>query len=121
MQSDTIVALAAAILAAGAFIVAFFQVILEYMSSSTSRNICSSSAIGCSEKRTKYGWSFTSWKLKVYYPLLKMEVNPLLLKFMKAELDNIEFDDNMENISKRHGWAFRPISSNERVGRSAIA
>lgn len=121
MGSDTVVALAAVILAAGAFIVAFLQVILEYMSSSASRNICSSGAIGSSARGTRYGWSLGSWKLKVYYPILKMDVRSLLAEFMRADRNSIVHDRNIRRIAEKRDCTWRSIQSKEKIKRSDLA
>ncbi|KAF2679815.1 hypothetical protein K458DRAFT_263315, partial [Lentithecium fluviatile CBS 122367] len=113
--------LVAAILAAAAFIVAFLQTLLEYMGSSASRNICSSSAIGYAARQVKWGWSLGSWKLKVYYPLLDMSQRTLMLNFISAELNGISMDDKMDSIRKAHDWAWRPIESTEAITANTIA
>jgi hypothetical protein len=121
MKTDGLIALVAVILAAGAFIVAFLQVLLEYMSSSASRDLCSFSAIGPTSNQKKYGWNFSAWKLRVYYPLIKMDCNTLLQEFVKSGTKNIEVNETVKSIQRNHNWVWRVINSDEIVHRNDIA
>jgi hypothetical protein len=67
------IALAAAILAAAAFFVSILQAILQYTSSSYSRHKCTTAAIGASAREVRFTWSFSSWRLKVFYPVLNFD------------------------------------------------
>ncbi|KAF2396080.1 hypothetical protein EJ06DRAFT_242395 [Trichodelitschia bisporula] len=120
-DSNTVTAFAAVLLAAAAFIVAFLQVILEYMSSSTTRNLCSPQAIGVSAHQTKYSWNFGSWKLRVFYPLIKMDTGTLLLLFMSSEQRSISRVPELRRIAKAHDWRWRAIESSESIDRNTIA
>lgn len=54
---EYLVALAAAVLGGGAFIVAILQALLQYLNSNNSRWKCTKSAIGYANKHVKTRWS----------------------------------------------------------------
>lgn len=121
MEIELFLSLIAVILAALAFIVAFLQVILEYTTSSPWRNMCSQGAIGPSAKERKLGWAFRRWKLKVYYPLLSLKFEDLLLRFLVSDVGTIEKSPVLRNICDRRGWGWRPVRSSEKITWRTVA
>jgi len=121
MEIEFLMGLVAVILAALAFIVAFLQVVLEYTTSSPWRNMCSQAAIGPSAKQRKLGWTFRRWKLKVYYPLLRLQFDDLLQAFLRSDLETIEKDMALREIAHRHDWGWRPIKSSEKITWGVVA
>jgi len=71
-------AIAAFVISIVAFVIAWFQGVLEYLSSSSSRHKCNRAAIGNSESMVKWGWNFRWWHLRVSYPILNLRAEPLL-------------------------------------------
>src|ERR1700743_1980701 len=84
-QTANRIATAASILAAAAFIVALAQAILEYASSSTSRIKCTKAAIGITSENKTFGWSFSGWKLKVYFPEIDFSQKKVLEVMVDSE------------------------------------
>ncbi|PVI02126.1 hypothetical protein DM02DRAFT_670801 [Periconia macrospinosa] len=66
--------LAAVLLAGSAFVIAFLQAILQYVSASEERIKCNFSAIDISEKHKRWSFSFLHWKTKFYYPELNLSL-----------------------------------------------
>jgi len=122
-SSANTISLAAAILAAGAFIIAFAQALLQYFSSSESRNKCTFSAIDVSSKQVKFGWSWKFWKLRVYYPVLDFDFQSILLLQLEASLKNaIDSPKSpLEKIRKKHGWHWRSVMEKDEISRRTIA
>ncbi|KAH0556283.1 hypothetical protein GP486_005792 [Trichoglossum hirsutum] len=107
-------ALAAAILAAGAFVVAFMQALLEYISSNSAMRKCSPCAIGYSSYLVKRRWNFRFWKLRVYYPLLALEKMNILNVLFIQSLQSIELDDGISEIAALNSqWAWRNINEDD--------
>ncbi|KAF3902213.1 hypothetical protein ABW21_db0208625 [Orbilia brochopaga] len=76
-SSDALVALAALVFAGVAFLIAFLQVLLQYLTSSQ-RDKCLSGAIGVWSRLVKTGWDFSRWRIRVQYPQLKFNPEKLL-------------------------------------------
>ncbi|KAK6537330.1 hypothetical protein TWF694_011520 [Orbilia ellipsospora] len=74
---DSTLALAALIFAAIAFVAAFLQALLQYLTSSQ-RDKCLSGAIGGWSAYTKTRWDITRWRIKVQYPRLKLDPDTLI-------------------------------------------
>jgi len=121
MEIELLLGLVAVILAALAFIVAFLQVILEYTTSSPWRNMCSQSAIGPSAKQRKLGWTFRRWKLKVYYPLLRLEFDDLLWHFLRSDVRTIRKSPAMRDVADRRDWKWRDVRSSEKITWRTLA
>ncbi|KAI9773499.1 MAG: hypothetical protein M1839_002081 [Geoglossum umbratile] len=100
-------AMAAAVLAASAFVVAFSQAFLEHINSNSAMRKCTPCAIGYSSRLVKRGWDFHFWKLRAYYPLLNLERGRILNLLFIQSLTSIEVDDDVgkiEELNKRWGW-----------------
>lgn len=121
MDIEFLMGLLAVILSALAFLVAFLQVVLEYTTSSPWRNMCSQAAIGPSAKQRKLGFTFRRWKVKVYYPLLRLDFRDLKQAFLLTDAAYIGKHHPFRAISRRHAWSWRPIQSNEKITWRAIA
>jgi hypothetical protein len=119
---DYPVALAALVLAAGAFVVALAQALMQYFSSSEARGKCTYEAIGMSAKSTKMGWNWTFWKLRVYYPVLNISFTTV----MRAAVEQADYhiDASSSPISKlahlkeedrkgRRQWGFTVLEETE--------
>lgn len=85
--------LAAAILAAGAFITSFLQFVLEYISSSESRSKCNRAAINFAAQDVSHKWSFSSWKMKLYYPELDMSCFRILQALQEGFEHGIDYSE----------------------------
>jgi hypothetical protein len=99
------ISLAAAVLAAGAFVIAFAQAFMEYLGSSASRGKCTYEAIGMSAKSTSWGWNWRFWKLRVYYPILDISYE----KVRDAATDQCKLRDdsplaNLSDNNESWGW-----------------
>ncbi|KAL2264055.1 hypothetical protein VTK26DRAFT_2841 [Humicola hyalothermophila] len=109
------VTLAALILAAGAFVVALAQALMQYFSSSEARGKCTFEAIDISSKSTKLGWNWTFWKLRVYYPVLNISFSTV----MRAAAEQRHIDAPKSPITrfrKAHGrdnWGFTVLDERE--------
>ena len=123
--ADTL-AIAAVVLAAGAFAVAFLQAILQYASSSQSRNKVSPAAIDVSSRHVKTGWSWRYWRLRVYYPLLYFSYQEILNLSVAASDTSIDGRDSLikgfqrANKDARH-WAWRTVRRTDKVTWRNIA
>lgn len=116
---DYPVALAALVLAAGAFVVALAQALMQYFSSSEARGKCTYEAIDMSAKSTKMGWNWTFWKLRVYYPVLNISFTTV----MRAAVEQADYhiDASSSPINKlasfkegdRKGWGFTVLEETE--------
>lgn len=112
------VAIAAAVLGAGAFVIVSLQATLEYLSSGP-RHKCTATAIGYTSKQVKIRWSWTNWRLKVKYPLLNLDWVAIL---QLAQDDDINNDENMDSIRKAHqGWFWRPLEIDDKIGQANIS
>ncbi|KAK6526021.1 hypothetical protein TWF281_011062 [Arthrobotrys megalospora] len=76
-STETTVALVALVFAIIAFIAAFFQALLQYLTSSQ-RDKCLSGAIGGWSKYTKTLWDLSRWRIRVLYPRLTLEWSRIL-------------------------------------------
>lgn len=85
-NNQDIVALAALVLAAGAFIIAFLQFLIEYVTSSSVREKCSRGAIGGWQIYTNTTWDIWNWRLHVVYPQVDLQCSSLLKERMNAAL-----------------------------------
>lgn len=85
--------LAAAILAAGAFVTSFLQFVLEYISSSDSRSKCNRAAINFAAEDVSHKWSFKSWKMKLYYPELDMSCFRILQALQAGFEHGIDYSE----------------------------
>lgn len=119
MNVNLIIALVAVVLAAFAFVISFFQLLLEYMSSSASRNLCSYSAIGATAKQVRYGWNFRAWKLRIFYPAIRMEPKSLLLLSLFSRDASVR--SAMRGIGQKDGWIWRTRGADETVHKNDIA
>ncbi|KAI9803567.1 MAG: hypothetical protein M1825_001910 [Sarcosagium campestre] len=116
-NSDYNVAFGAVILAAAAFLVTFLQTMLQYVSSSNSRHKCSTAAIGRAHKLVNWHWSFTSWRLKVKYPLLDFNHVSVMREFYRQSHQTLKSEPEMRTIiNKRKGWGWRSRQTGDRVG-----
>jgi len=105
--SDFDVAIVAVVLAAAAFIVAFFQTLLEYLGSATARHKCAAPAIGPAYRQVKWRWSPTDWKLKVYYPLLNTdhsEISRIAAVNRDVHSASHYWSSTVERMQKNWGW-----------------
>jgi hypothetical protein len=116
------IALAAAILAAAAFVVAFAQTILQYFGSSESRNKCTHSAIDVSSKQVKFGWSWKFWKLRVYYPALDFDYKKILLLLNEDLKHQIDAPGSpMSEVADARGWYWKSIMEKDRIDHHTVA
>lgn len=114
---DYPVALAALILAAGAFVVAVAQALLQYFSSSEARGKCTYEAIDRSAKSTKLRWNWTFWKLRVYYPVLDLSFKAV----MTATLQQTDHEINsnwsplrgLALATKDRRWVFKVLDEKD--------
>jgi hypothetical protein len=67
--------LAAVLLGGSAFVIAFLQALLQYVTASEERIKCNSSAIDIAEKRKRWSFSPLHWKTRFYYPELTLSLN----------------------------------------------
>ena len=116
-------AVAAAVLAAGAFVVAFAQFILDYFSSSEARNKCTFPAIDASAKQVKFGFNRKFVKLRVYYPVLDFSFASILqlqgITATKAAINSPE--SPIEAIRAKHDGRWRAVTEQERITWKHIA
>ncbi|KAK6511188.1 hypothetical protein TWF481_000110 [Arthrobotrys musiformis] len=80
---ETNVALVALVFAAIAFVAAFFQALLQYLTSNQ-RDKCMIGATGPWSKYTKTGWDLRRWRIVVQYPKLEFSTLALLRARMRA-------------------------------------
>jgi hypothetical protein len=98
-------ALAALIISVFAFVVAFFQAVLAYFSTSSSRQRCTRAAIGPSASLGKIRWDFRWWRLRVYYPIVSLRAPDLLKEQVRLYRDSIKaFDKRLGNLAKERNW-----------------
>ncbi|KAF2452709.1 hypothetical protein BDY21DRAFT_155318 [Lineolata rhizophorae] len=88
-QQSNRLAQGALVLAAGAFFVAALQAILEYASSSSTRDKCTEAAIGVSHRLVKYGWNMKGWRLKVQYPVLDLSQKKVMDSYRERRNNDI--------------------------------
>ncbi|KAK4150014.1 hypothetical protein C8A00DRAFT_37391 [Chaetomidium leptoderma] len=118
-EQDTIIAMAALILAAGAFVVSLAQALMQYLASSDARGKCTYEAIDMSAKSTKLGWNWTFWKLRVYYPVLNISFSTVMQA--AVEQSNYHIDAPESPLSKlakskegdRQSWGFTVLEETE--------
>jgi hypothetical protein len=79
------VALAALLLGGGAFVIAFLQMFYQYLTTNL-RDKCSSGAIGGWQHFMRTGWDFTSWRPRIEYPLVDLNVWHVLEERYRAEV-----------------------------------
>ncbi|KAF3903221.1 hypothetical protein ABW20_dc0103482 [Dactylellina cionopaga] len=84
-SSDSIVALAALIFAATAFIIAFLQALLQYLTSAQ-RDKCLRGSIGGWSALTKTRWDFKRWRISVEYARLDFRSDSILKARAASEL-----------------------------------
>jgi hypothetical protein len=115
--SDYHIALAAAILAAAAFITSFLQALLQYLSSSESRSKCSRPAIGPWHKLVKWRWSLQDWKLKIYYPTLYLTSGKVLNEIIASRRESIHAVPFIDRIRQHRGdeFSWRNTERTDRV------
>ncbi|KAB8067032.1 hypothetical protein BDV29DRAFT_163900 [Aspergillus leporis] len=116
-------AIAAAVLAAGAFVVAFTQTLLDYFSSSESRNKCTYAAIHVASKQVRFGWSWKFWKLEVYYPALYFDYETILSLLVKSNSQHaIDADDSpISALRHKHDWQWRSMMEEDQIGCKSVA
>ncbi|EED22219.1 hypothetical protein TSTA_094650 [Talaromyces stipitatus ATCC 10500] len=107
--------LAAAILAAGAFVISLLQLVLQYISSSETQNKCNRAAINFSEKDVTHKWSFRSWKLKVYYPELDMSCFRILEAMQDAWEYGIDYS-NIKDFAYEQGMWWHILHADDEPG-----
>ncbi|KAJ2897710.1 hypothetical protein MKZ38_004487 [Zalerion maritima] len=95
------VVVAAAILAAAAFVITVLQALLQYLSSSESRNKCNVAAIGPWEKPVRRRWSFASWKLKIYYPTLVITARDIVHQMLANRENRIDLNREVLALRQR--------------------
>jgi hypothetical protein len=118
-QGDDGVALAALVLAAGAFIVAVAQALMQYLSSSEARGKCTYEAIDMSAQSTRLGWNWRFWKMRVNYPVLNISFGTV----MRSAMDQAKYhiDAPKSPIARlagftqgiRKDWAFVVLEETE--------
>jgi len=121
MEAQDLLSILAVILAALAFVASLLQVLIEYMSSSTERNICNASVIGAASKGTAYGFNIKAWKLRVFYPLLQMDPSKILKAYMRTQLDLIQQNESIGVIREHQDAVWRPRESDEKITSDIIA
>jgi hypothetical protein len=115
-------ALAATILAAGAFIVSFLQVLLEYLGSSEARNKVTYQAIGDSAYLVKFGWKWRFWKLSVKYPLLKFNHETLLMLAHREMSKGIDMGGSpMKPLGVKYDWLWSTMEEQDKVDFNSVA
>jgi hypothetical protein len=107
-QTANHISFAAAILAAGAFVAALLQVVLEYISSSEARFKCNSAAINSTSKQVRHRWSFLAWKMKLYYPELDFDYEEVINAAWKSEGRAVSMSLSLD-VEKEEGYAWRPL------------
>jgi hypothetical protein len=96
--------LGAAILAAGAFLVAFLQAVLEYSSSGAERDKCTECAIHIAKKMSYRRWPW-EWKWRYYYPELDFRANAVLGQLVVTSLTGIQASFLREIVRiEGNGW-----------------
>ena len=121
-NSSNNIAIAAAILAAAAFIVAIAQTVLQYASSSASRNKCTFSAIDASFRQVKLRWSWRFWRLRVEYPVLDFGYGRILDLMLSSSLQGINsLTSPIDDIRDVHKWNWSSIEEKDVIKRGAIA
>jgi hypothetical protein len=117
------VALAAVVLAAGAFIVAAGAFLTILSGSREARRKCGAAAIGVTAAQVKFRWSFSQWKLKVYYPILDLHHSPVLRLFLMSSLQGIEYSPlaSLGRSKPTRRWGWRQIKMNDKITRRTIA
>ena len=103
------VAIAAAVLAAAAFIIAFLQLVYAYWTSDL-RAKCSSGGIGGWNLYTKTNWELHGciWTARVVYPQIDLRVETILRERFSAELHLPTF----KSLPPGYGWADRSYFEN---------
>src|SRR5271170_7365769 len=74
-DQSTIVAL---VLAAAAFLISFLQMLVQYLTSSPTRDKCSQGAIGGWHTYAKTRWDFFNYRLRVLYPVVNLDCVKIL-------------------------------------------
>ena len=106
------VSLAAAVLAAGAFLVAFLQALLEYSSSGAERHKCNECAIHIAKKMAYRRWSFRSWKWRYYYPELDIQVDKIFKQLTASIINESTIEGSfLGPLGQRPGYGFRSLTS----------
>jgi hypothetical protein len=101
-QTDE-VAIAALVLGAAAFVIAFLQVVIAYVTSSPAREKCSRGAIGGWQQYVQTGWDLLNWRLHVVYPHVDLSVSSLLAERQSDELgQQLLFPDLLR--LDQYGW-----------------
>jgi len=98
------VAIIALVLAAGAFLAALLQVIIEYITSSSVREKCSRGALGGWAKYTKTGWDIRYWRLHVVYPQINLGCPDILQVRLLAELQRGLLFNGLPDEDDSYGW-----------------
>ncbi|KAF3219586.1 hypothetical protein TWF106_007006 [Orbilia oligospora] len=75
--TETTLALVALVFAAIAFLAAFFQALLQYLTSNQ-RDKCLLGAIGAWNVYTKTRWDLWNWRIVVQYPRLRLDLGTIL-------------------------------------------
>jgi hypothetical protein len=102
--------LAAVVLGGSAFVIAFLQALLQYVTASEERFKCDSSAIDISEKHKRWSFSPYHWKTKFYYPELVVSLDRIK---SQRKSDNEMFD--LENcpgfleLKKDNDYSIKPV------------
>jgi hypothetical protein len=111
------VALAALVLGGGAFVIAFLQMVYQYLTSNL-RDKCSSWAIGGWQKYMSTGWEVLNWRPRVEYPQIQLNPVYLLSERHLAEVAVAEELSHFEHLIsqslavERYRW-IDPIACNE--------
>src|SRR5436190_11980013 len=102
------VALAALILSGGAFVIAFLQMIIAYLTS-TLRDKCSTGAIGGWQKSVDTSWDFRHWRIHVLYPEVDLNFERVLKARKGAQLAKVSIKvkpDDIRSLESRFGpWS----------------
>jgi hypothetical protein len=119
---EYIIAVVAAVLGGGAFIAAFLQALLEYLSSSSGKWKCNKAAIGSAKKHTHTSWDVRSWKLRVYYPLLQFDTAMILHQILIQSMGRIDQNSAVNKICRGEpNWFWTYITANQTLSNLNVA
>jgi len=101
--------LAAAILAAAAFIVSFLQALLQYSSAGNERDKCNKCAIHIAHKMASRHWDFREWKWRYLYPELDLKAASIIKQLRKDGPLSIQ-SSFLYEVSKTQRCGFRSLT-----------
>jgi hypothetical protein len=104
------VALAALVLGSGAFVIAFLQMVFQYITAGV-REKCLAGAIGAWSKHTSTGWDFLRWRIRVEYVRLDLSIwSALEARKNDTEEDGIEAIKGISRYLRETRAGFRDAS-----------